>query len=145
MGPNMARDKLRRKYPHAYYAGIVSLLKVVRWDTVQRGAIDRPYTPDEIMGELEKRVDKLTQEFEPLPALSGFWIDNPVTLPPGCERLATRPLPTGSPAIATIGMEVVACFNVAMAAPYVKMTWTFCCTSSAAISATRSGRPSDQR
>jgi hypothetical protein len=56
MGPNMARDKLRRKYPHAYYAGIVSLLKVVRWDTVQRGAIDRPYTPDEIMGELEKRV-----------------------------------------------------------------------------------------
>ena len=46
-----------------------------------------------------------------LPARSGAWIDRPVTLPPGRARLATRPLPTGSPAIAkTIGMTEVACF-----------------------------------
>ena len=31
-----------------------------------------------------------------LPASSFAWIDNPVALPPGFARLATRPLPTGS-------------------------------------------------
>ena len=46
-----------------------------------------------------------------LPAVSVAWIDRPVTLPPGRARLATRPVPTGSPAIAkTIGMTDVACF-----------------------------------
>ena len=81
-----------------------------------------------------------------LPAISLCSTDNPVTLPPGCERLATMPLPTGSTAIAkTIGIAAVACFRPATAAPYVTMTLTFCCTNSAAISPMRSGRPFDQR
>ena len=46
-----------------------------------------------------------------LPARSVDWIDRPVTLPPGRARLATRPVPTGSSAVAkTIGMTDVACF-----------------------------------
>src|SRR6516164_10839799 len=44
-------------------------------------------------------------------AVSGNRSDKPVTLPPGRARLATRPLPTGSPtATATIGIVDVACF-----------------------------------
>src|SRR6516164_2517421 len=35
-----------------------------------------------------------------LPATSGVWLDSPVTLPPGRARLATMPVPTGSPAVA---------------------------------------------
>ena len=43
-----------------------------------------------------------------------------MTFPPGWERLATRPLPIGSFAMAkTIGMSVVACFSVVTAPPYV--------------------------
>jgi hypothetical protein len=35
-----------------------------------------------------------------------------VTLPPGRAKLSTKPLPTGSPAIAkTMGMTAVACFK----------------------------------
>ena len=69
-----------------------------------------------------------------------------MTLPPGRARLATRPLPTGSGAIAkTMGMTAVACFNVGTASPDVTMTSTFSRANSAAISATRSGRPSAQR
>ena len=45
----------------------------------------------------------------------------------------------------TIGIEVVARFTMATAPPIVTITSTFCCTSSAAISATRSARPSDHR
>ena len=79
-------------------------------------------------------------------AISVAWSDNPVTLPPGCERFATRPLTVGSIATAkTIGMTAVACFNVVTAPPYVTMTSTFCRTNSAAISATRAECPSDQR
>src|SRR6516162_7649413 len=45
------------------------------------------------------------------PARSVNWTDRPVTLPPGRARLATMPVPTGSPAPAkTIGMSAVACF-----------------------------------
>src|SRR5262245_14463405 len=45
-------------------------------------------------------------------AISVDWIDKPVTLPPGRARLATRPVPIGSAAIAnTIGMTVVACLD----------------------------------
>src|SRR5215467_2136648 len=81
-----------------------------------------------------------------LPARSDCWVDWPVTLPPGCARLATRPPPTGSSATAkTMGMTDVACFNVATAGPFVTMTSTLSRTNSAAISATRSERPSDQR
>jgi len=37
-------------------------------------------------------------------------VDNPVTLPPGCARLVTSPLATGSPELTkTMGMVLVAC------------------------------------
>src|SRR6266446_2796379 len=82
-----------------------------------------------------------------LPARSADWFDSPVTLPPGRARLATRPVPTGSPAVAkTIGMTDVACFAATTAAvPAVTMTLTLSRTNSAAISAKRSLRPSAQR
>src|SRR5262245_53221880 len=45
-----------------------------------------------------------------LPAESACWSERPVALPPGFERLATSPVPTGSPAAAkTMGMADVAC------------------------------------
>ena len=69
-----------------------------------------------------------------------------MTLPPGRARLATKPLPTGSPATAnTIGMTDVACFAATTAVPAVTMTSTLSRTNSAAISAKRSLRPSAQR
>src|SRR5215475_9250988 len=46
-----------------------------------------------------------------LPARSAARVARPLTLPPGRARLATMPVPTGSPATAkTIGMTDVACF-----------------------------------
>src|SRR5262249_19079826 len=36
--------------------------------------------------------------------------DTPVMFPPGRLRLVTRPVPTGSPDITTIGISRVACF-----------------------------------
>jgi len=67
----------------------------------------------------------------------------PVTLPPGRARLATRPVPTGSPAAAkTMGMTDVACMAAAIKlVPAVTMTSTLRWTNSAAISAARSVRP----
>ena len=61
-----------------------------------------------------------------LPAISPNSFDRPVTLPPGRARLATRPVPTGSPAVPkTIGMTDVACFDAMTAAvPAVTMTST---------------------
>jgi len=49
-----------------------------------------------------------------------------VTLPPGCARLATSPVPTGSPTAAkTIGISEVACITVIIASvPAVTMTST---------------------
>src|SRR5262245_59693136 len=68
-------------------------------------------------------------------------------LPPGRARLATRPLPTGSPAVAkTMGMIDVACFVARVCGvPDVTMTLTLSRTNSAALWAARSARPSDQR
>ena len=82
-----------------------------------------------------------------LAATSVCWIDRPVTLPPGRARLATRPVPTGSPAAAmTIGMTDVACLAATTASVAdVTMTSTLRRTNSAAISAKRSLRPSAQR
>src|SRR5262249_36018941 len=52
-----------------------------------------------------------------LAARSVCCIDRPVTLPPGRARLATRPVPTGSPAAAkTIGMTDVACMAATITA-----------------------------
>ena len=82
-----------------------------------------------------------------LPARSVCWSDRPVTLPPGRAKLATRPVPTGSPAPATtIGMTDVACFAArTFTVPPVTMTSTFCRTNSATISVARSLRPSADR
>src|SRR6516225_4383691 len=81
-----------------------------------------------------------------LPARSVDWSDRPVMLPPGRDRLATKPLPTGSFATTnTIGMTDVACFTARSAVPDVTMTSTFSWTNSAAISTNRSSRPSAQR
>ena len=58
--------------------------------------------------------------------------DNPVTLPPGRAKLATKPPPTGSLASAnTIGMTAVACFVARTALPDVTMTFTLRRTNSA--------------
>jgi hypothetical protein len=87
-----------------------------------------------------KTGNNLAQEFEPLASKIG-------RLQRQAGDVATKPVPTGSPDTAkTIGMTEVACF-IAMASllEVVTMTSTFCCTNSAAISATRSGRPSAQR
>ena len=82
-----------------------------------------------------------------LAARSLAWFDRPVTFPPGRERLATRPVPTGSPATGkTIGMTEVACFAASAASvPTAKMTSTLTRMNSAVISAKRSGRPSAHR
>src|SRR6516165_561930 len=40
-----------------------------------------------------------------LEAVSTSWADRPVTLPPGCARLATKPVPTGSPSDNDIDLE----------------------------------------
>ncbi len=82
-----------------------------------------------------------------LPARSVAWFDSPVTLPPGRDRLATRPVATGSPATAkTIGMTDVACLAARITAvPDVTMRSTLRRMNSAAISAARSVRPSAQR
>jgi hypothetical protein len=74
-----------------------------------------------------------------LPAVSVDWIDRPVTLPPGRPRLATKPVPTGSPAAAkTIGITDVACFTAMTdAVAAVTITSTFSRTNSTAISAKR--------
>src|SRR5215831_1924253 len=82
-----------------------------------------------------------------LPATSAAWFDDPVTFPPGRARLATKPVPTGSPADAnTIGITDVACFAARTdAVPQVTITSTFSRTNSAAISARRSLRASAHR
>src|SRR5439155_4047807 len=64
----------------------------------------------------------------------------PVMFPPGRARLATNPLPTGSPALAmTMGMVLVARWaaGIAGVAP-ATMTSTFICTSSSARPGRRS-------
>src|SRR5262245_52466295 len=65
----------------------------------------------------------------------------------GLSRLATRPVPTGSPAVEkTIGMIDVACLTAATCGvPDVTMTLTLRRTNSAAISAARWLLPSAQR
>ena len=50
-----------------------------------------------------------------LPPMAGSLFVNPVMLPPGRGKLATKPAPTGSPTIAnTIGMVLVARCNAAV-------------------------------
>ena len=74
-------------------------------------------------------------------------VESPVTLPPGRARLATKPTPTGSPALViTMGMVVVA-FLAANAGrvPATTIRSTLRRTSSAASSGRRSGFSSANR
>ena len=70
-----------------------------------------------------------------------------MTFPPGRARLATRPMPTGSPAPAnTIGISDVSRFAATtFDVPAVAMTLPFRRTNSATISAARSACPCAQR
>lgn len=78
------------------------------------------------------------------PAISNGKLD---VLPPGLASVVTRPVPTGSVAIAnTIGIALVACLAADTGpAPEVRIAATFSLTNSATISAISSGRPYDQR
>ncbi len=82
-----------------------------------------------------------------LPLISGARADNPVMFPPGCARLATNPLPTGSVSCAmTIGIVEVASFTTRVSVgPGETMTSTLRRTSSAASSGRRSNFPSANR
>ena len=68
-------------------------------------------------------------------------LESPVTLPPGRARLATKPAPTGSPALViTIGMVVVALLAAnAAGVPEATIRSTLRRTKSAASSGRRSG------
>ena len=71
---------------------------------------------------------------------SGDKLAFPVTLPPGCARLVTRPVPTGSTELViTMGMVLLAPFAAdGVAPPEVTITSTFSRTRSAASSGSRS-------
>jgi len=63
-------------------------------------------------------------------------VDIPVMLPPGFRKLCTKPLPTGSAEIVTIGITVVA-FRAAITegVELATIKSTFSATNSTAISA----------
>ena len=60
-------DDVAKKYPAQYFAGMVTLAKVIRWEVGTPGTFDRPRTPEEIMDRLEERVGpkgrKLFEQF----------------------------------------------------------------------------------
>src|SRR6266700_3434528 len=82
-----------------------------------------------------------------LPASSAVAEAIPVTFPPGRGRLATSPVPTGSPVSAmTIGISSVACFAArAVGVNHVTIISILRRTSSAANSGSRSRCPSADR
>src|ERR1700736_1823659 len=82
-----------------------------------------------------------------LPASSAVAEAIPVTFPPGRGRLATSPVPTGSPVSAmTIGISCVACFAArAVGVNHVTIISILRRTSSAANSGSRSRCPSADR
>jgi hypothetical protein len=47
---------LREKYPQAYFQGILSLARILKWDVDPTGAFDRRLSPEEIMDKFEERV-----------------------------------------------------------------------------------------
>jgi hypothetical protein len=49
-------DDVAKKYPAQYFAGMVTLAKVIRWEIGEPGAFDRPRSPEEVMDRLEQRV-----------------------------------------------------------------------------------------
>jgi hypothetical protein len=47
---------LRAKFPQAYFQGILSLARILKWDVDPTGAFGRSLSPEEIMDKLEERV-----------------------------------------------------------------------------------------
>ena len=58
---------LRAKYPQAYFQGVVSLARIIKWDVDPTDAFHRTLSPEEIMDKLEERVGpkgrKLFEQF----------------------------------------------------------------------------------
>jgi hypothetical protein len=46
----------QKKYPQAYFQGIVSLARIIRWGVECTDGFDRSMTPEEIMDKLGERV-----------------------------------------------------------------------------------------
>jgi hypothetical protein len=93
-----------------------------------------------------KPGENLTQEFEPLAGKVGLLGRQSGDVAARLRQTCDQSPPTGSiPNGKTMGMTDVACFTVRAANAFVTITSTFMRTNSAAISAPRSGRPSDQR
>jgi hypothetical protein len=49
-------DDVAKKSLAQYFAGMVTLAKVIRWEVGTPGAFDRPRTPEEVMDRLEERI-----------------------------------------------------------------------------------------
>jgi hypothetical protein len=49
-------DAVAEKYPAQYFAGMVTLSKVMRWEVGEPGAFERPRSPEEVMDRLEARI-----------------------------------------------------------------------------------------
>src|SRR5215470_17908777 len=49
-------DRLAEQQPAAYFAGAVSLAKVMRIELGKSGEFDRPKTPEEIIDKLEQHI-----------------------------------------------------------------------------------------
>jgi hypothetical protein len=47
---------LRAKFPQAYFQGILSLARILKWDVDPTAAFGRSLSPEEIMDKLEERV-----------------------------------------------------------------------------------------
>ena len=63
-------DRLAEQQPAAYFAGAVSLAKVMRIELGKPGEFDRPMTPEEIIDRLEQRIGHLANKIlEDHPAL----------------------------------------------------------------------------
>ena len=46
----------REKYPQAYFAGLVNLARIIRWEVGPAGTFDKPRTRAEIADKLERRA-----------------------------------------------------------------------------------------
>jgi hypothetical protein len=49
-------DDVAEKYPQQYFAGMVTLARIMRWDVGSPGDFDCPRSPEEIIAKLEQRV-----------------------------------------------------------------------------------------
>jgi hypothetical protein len=66
-GPKVL-DVLAEKYPQAFFAGMVAMTKVIRWETgADAASFSRTMTPEQVMDKLEERVGpegrKLFEQF----------------------------------------------------------------------------------